>query len=334
VVGDGETAMLAYYLLVRDRLEVGDRAGSEAAADRLRDLARSARQPLHPWRVLLVDALFAQLDGDQDAAERIALDACRYGQAAAIPNAVPALSGLLLMVREEQGRVAELLGMMTDLRARLTRYSTLGPIIAWCQVAAGDEAAARSTFAAVMERWDDVVEDEAFLCTGYVAGTVAEALRDEAAGERVLARLLPHRDRVAVVPGPTASSGPVALTLGRMAAVAGRDDEAHEYLDTAAEVAERLGSPLWVGRVARARAALAPAGRGRPLPAGLTEREAEVLQLISLGLTNREVAERLVLGVRTIDSHVATVYRKVGVRRRADAVTFAVANGLVDLPAP
>lgn len=68
------------------------------------------------------------------------------------------------------------------------------------------------------------------------------------------------------------------------------------------------------------------------LPAGLSEREAEVLGLLASGLTNREIAGRLVVSVRTVDAHVATAYRKVGARRRGDAVAFALTHGLAAKP--
>ena len=50
-----------------------------------------------------------------------------------------------------------------------------------------------------------------------------------------------------------------------------------------------------------------------PLPAGLTAREAEVLRLLTLGLTTRQVAERLVISPKTADHHVQHIYTKIGV---------------------
>ena len=62
----------------------------------------------------------------------------------------------------------------------------------------------------------------------------------------------------------------------------------------------------------------------RRLPAGLTRREAEILQLLATGKTNRELADTLVLSVHTIERHLANCYRKIGARNRADATAFAV----------
>ncbi|HWI70669.1 MAG TPA: response regulator transcription factor [Baekduia sp.] len=57
----------------------------------------------------------------------------------------------------------------------------------------------------------------------------------------------------------------------------------------------------------------------------LTERERQVLELLSLGLTNREIAERLHLGPDSIKKHARSVYRKLGVRNRTEAVHQALA---------
>jgi two-component system, NarL family, response regulator NreC len=61
----------------------------------------------------------------------------------------------------------------------------------------------------------------------------------------------------------------------------------------------------------------------------LTERELEVLRLIARGHTNREVAERLFLSVRTIESHRARIQRKLGRSSRSDLVEYVVERGLV-----
>jgi DNA-binding NarL/FixJ family response regulator len=66
------------------------------------------------------------------------------------------------------------------------------------------------------------------------------------------------------------------------------------------------------------------------LPDGLTPREAEVLTLIASGLTNTEIAERLVVSSATVKSHVNHIFAKAGVRDRAQAVVYAYGHGLAD----
>jgi predicted ATPase/DNA-binding CsgD family transcriptional regulator len=64
-------------------------------------------------------------------------------------------------------------------------------------------------------------------------------------------------------------------------------------------------------------------------PMGLTEREVEVLRLVAMGLTDAQVAERLVLSSRTVSTHLRSVYSKLGVSNRSAATRFALEHQLV-----
>jgi DNA-binding NarL/FixJ family response regulator len=64
---------------------------------------------------------------------------------------------------------------------------------------------------------------------------------------------------------------------------------------------------------------------------GLTQREREVVQLIAEGRSNAEIAAGLVLGKRTVETHISSILRKLGVTSRAQIVTWAVARGLVTM---
>jgi DNA-binding NarL/FixJ family response regulator len=63
-------------------------------------------------------------------------------------------------------------------------------------------------------------------------------------------------------------------------------------------------------------------------PAGLTRREAEVLRLVAAGMTNTEIAVRLVVSDRTIDIHLSAILRKLGARSRGEAGAQAARLGL------
>jgi DNA-binding CsgD family transcriptional regulator len=70
----------------------------------------------------------------------------------------------------------------------------------------------------------------------------------------------------------------------------------------------------------------------RANPAGLTSREVEVLALVAQDLSNKQIADELVLSKRTVDHHVAAILRKLRVRTRGEAAAHAVRVGALDDP--
>jgi two-component system, NarL family, response regulator DevR len=106
----------------------------------------------------------------------------------------------------------------------------------------------------------------------------------------------------------------LAATIGRV--VAG------ERVMTPALEKDAMGA---LGRMARR------AREGADVEAGLTPRERQVLDLLGEGLTIGQIASRLSISPRTVETHVAKLYRKLGVRTRVQAISRAATLGLVDL---
>lgn len=77
------------------------------------------------------------------------------------------------------------------------------------------------------------------------------------------------------------------------------------------------------------RAAAVDRGRRPRRPAGLSERQVEVLRLVAQGLSNREIAERLYISPRTAEHHVQDAYTKIGVSSRAAATLFVMEHDLL-----
>ena len=99
------------------------------------------------------------------------------------------------------------------------------------------------------------------------------------------------------------------------------------------------GASAWISMSTRAKElveAVELTALGKPLPdqpdslgeaAGLSPREVEALALITQGLSNQEIAERLFLTINTLKSHIRAAYKKIGVTSRAQAVAWCMQNG-------
>jgi predicted ATPase/DNA-binding CsgD family transcriptional regulator/class 3 adenylate cyclase len=88
---------------------------------------------------------------------------------------------------------------------------------------------------------------------------------------------------------------------------------------------EIMLEPTFIGSIPSSNAKISPVSR---YPAGLTAREVEVLRLVAQGLTDAQVAEQLVISPRTVNSHLTSIYSKLGINSRAAAAHFAVKHHL------
>jgi DNA-binding CsgD family transcriptional regulator len=129
---------------------------------------------------------------------------------------------------------------------------------------------------------------------------------------------------------------------GRALMLAGRDREAVERLVAAHRSARRLKVRPLVERIAGEVAALGEkvetrSRRGAVMAlggGGLTRRETEVVRLVAVGRTNREIARELFLSPRTVDMHVQNILLKLDCRSRADAARRVTELGLLGDPGP
>ena len=125
----------------------------------------------------------------------------------------------------------------------------------------------------------------------------------------------------------------VALTLLDLAELRlaqRRSDNATVLLDDVQTICERLGPKPALERVddLRQRIAQFPT-KASGYPAGLSQREVEVLRLVAEGLTDADVAERLFVSRRTVTSHLTSIYNKIGIGSRAAAAVWAKEHDLI-----
>jgi DNA-binding NarL/FixJ family response regulator len=209
---------------------------------------------------------------------------------------------------------------------------------------ADDQALVRSGFRMILETRDDFeVAGEAEDGAGAVA--LARSLRPDVI---LMDVRMPKLDGVEATRRIVASGSPARVLIlttydldeyvhaAIRAGASGfllKDVEPVHLVDAVRVVArgDALLAPTVTRRLLERFADALP-GEPPPAPAGLatlTRREREILELVAAGLSNAEIAERLVLGETTVKSHVSSVLRKLGLRDRVQAVVLAYEAGLV-----
>jgi ATP/maltotriose-dependent transcriptional regulator MalT len=119
--------------------------------------------------------------------------------------------------------------------------------------------------------------------------------------------------------GVRAEAAVARLELAAALRALGREEEARDAETRASTELAGLGAVMPKSREAR------------PRPEVLTRREREVLRMLAQGRSNEAIAAELVLSVRTVESHVASIYAKIDVSgrtARAAATAYALAHGL------
>src|ERR687896_158890 len=186
---------------------------------------------------------------------------------------------------------------------------------------AGNAAAARAAIDEALDRIEFCSEDVARIAQVAAAGVRVEAdeaerardRRDEAGEAEARERAAAMADRVqmAAYDGGPVVEAQVALAQAELARAEGRREPA--LWETGAAAWEDLG---------------------RPYPAAYSRwREAEVLELVAAGATNREIGERLHMAEKTASVHVSRILAKLDVRSRTEAAAVAHRHGLTDAEA-
>ncbi|MFQ6030260.1 MAG: LuxR C-terminal-related transcriptional regulator, partial [Dehalococcoidia bacterium] len=109
----------------------------------------------------------------------------------------------------------------------------------------------------------------------------------------------------------------------------GDRERARALLDESLAISTELGMRPLLERVQeRLDRANLTRTRATAFPSGLTEREVEVLRLVAAGKSNREIADELIISLRTVANHVANILTKTNSANRAEAASFATREGL------
>ncbi len=338
-----------------------------SACEQIGDLRRAAewtdatlrwseRHPLAMWPGIcrVHHAALLQQRGDWAAAEREARRACAELDGFHVPNVAAGYVEIgevrrrlgdlvgaeaafakaeelcgqpaagLALVRLAQGRIDAATIIITRMLAeqiwnQLARAKLL-PGRIQIAVAAGDLHTAEQAASELERIAAEFASPALSAAAGSARGRVQLAQGDASAACTTLQRAIQEWSPLDV-PYEIATA---RLLLGHACRICGDEDTAARSLALAADIFDRLGAALDAQQL---RDLAVPA----QLPAGLSEREAEVLTLVAAGKTNKQIAGSLHLSERTVARHLSNIFTKIGVTTRTAAAAFAYEHA-ADLP--
>jgi DNA-binding CsgD family transcriptional regulator len=195
-------------------------------------------------------------------------------------------------------------------------------------VALGDLERAVSLLDAFQARATALQRSWSLATAARCRALVESARGDMTAASGALEHALGHHERV----GEPFELARTLLVAGQVHRRNRQKRASKQALERALEILERVGIPLWASR---ARAELARVGIRPSAPLGLTPTEEQVARLVADGRTNAEVAAELFMSRRTVEDNLSRIYRKLGLRSRAElARSVAAGVGLGQGPGP
>ncbi len=316
----------AAFRLAVDAVESGDRPLFDEALAVARWVSERDGNPRLKWRALTMGAGAAHLDMDLPLADKL-LDQARL---LAAPIALP---GSLVAELVFMGQTAVKHDDLDLLRTFL--YDEDSPFLASAIARTGAAyAAARHDLPALAvqhaRRALQLVDQEStYLGVLCVLTAAAVEVGDTDLVTELVDLLTPWAEHVAVDTNAWWCEGPVALRLAQAHLTLGDHAEARRYLDVATPVAAALNDVHSLDRCGDLAAQLRPSTSAAEAE-GLTPRELDVLRLIAGGATNPQIATQLAYSLSTIRTDTVSIYKKLGVGGRTEAVSYAVREGLVD----
>jgi DNA-binding CsgD family transcriptional regulator len=364
-----DPALVAEAHLLRGRaaLEAGDVEEADRCFDISDRLSASLGQPALRWRVSYIRATRAVIAGRFTEAEQLLSESRELGLVAGQADAAWVFATELWHLRVEQGRLDDETLALFHSGHRVVEVPWNDAVLALsaCELGRNDEA--RAALEALDPA--AVPYDIYWLAAMTDWATVAGHLGDAVQAERIEAALRPYAAQAipfCAAPTPSVAHhlGVLAATLGRHDEAELRFSDAlamHEGIGASHWAArtrlewarmllarrqpgdaqraqslleEALGAYESLGIDAWSRRAEEMLGRRRPpksrLPGGLTEREAEVLRLVAVGMSNKTIAAELGVSDKTVERHLGNIFAKLGVSSRAAATSFAHRQGIVD----
>ena len=336
---------------------------SEAAAATTEIAAIAARERFATLAIWAAsnEVVLALIAGRFADAERIGTEIQARQHQMGIDDIDGVYSVQMFAIRREQGRLGEV-APIVRLAAKLhPSEPTWRPGLAVLCAELGMVDEARHEFATMApDGFASVPRDSMWPCSLTFLAEVCVAVRDVDEAHVLYAALEEFRG-LTMMAAFTMNFGPAERLMGSLAALLGRNDDAHQHFVAALDLAEKSGSPVWIAQVKYAWAValgdpggflagvyaeatslgmttLADRSRSaldaldRPKPAfrdGLSAREVDVLRLVAGGRSNRQIGESLFISQHTVANHIRAILQKTGCTNRADAAAYATRHALV-----
>jgi DNA-binding CsgD family transcriptional regulator len=277
----------------------GEWAAAEALAGQAREQCRRSGFRRAEWRALELLSRAAQAQGSAGKAEALLRDALEIGVSGGQVIFEVAVRARLAMLVAQDGRLDEAETHLLRCRSVLALGENWRGLAGRVALAEGIALAAAGRTAVAQRSFEQSLEVFRRYRAAWDEGEALQCWASAlfAAGDRAQA----------------------AGTLAEARRVYARLGAGQPWLEAISTLERRLVSAQ---------------GAAPRYPDGLTARELDVLRLLATGESNREIAERLVLSPRTAERHVASIYRKIGARRRAEAVSYALRHELAGASTP
>lgn len=248
------------------------------------------------------------------------IDAERAYRAASENGFEPAPGFALLRLAEQKvdAAVAAIRRMLDECQGQRNRPAMLAAFVE-IMMAAGAVDAAQSAADELTTLAGTIDAAALHALAGYATGSVLLARHDASSALTPLRRACASWNEL----GMPYDAARARVQIGAACRALGDHDAADLELANARTVFERLGARP---DLVRTGVAAPPTARR---PAGLTERECEVLRLVARGAANREIGSALNISEHTVGRHVQNIFTKLGVSSRAAATAYAYENGLV-----
>lgn len=364
VPGRPEAQLWAHLWRIDGLLPLGQISAVDNELLGLASLVERLGWPLGRWHLLRGKTVRALLSGRFDEAERLATAAGEVAERTQDVSMQDMHYAYLIDIARMTGRFGEHDNELLRVAESIPIPIVLA-LMADYRLAAGDSEHAMALFEQLRPGLPTLARNAPWATIVKIAGELAATFNDRDTATLCYRMLRPY---AAIYPASMSGyPGSIARTLGVIASYLGEHDAADRYLSDAETMERRIGAPadhalaclaharaliargaagdhehalalaeqcirttrrLGMAPALAAACALADGLTGTGSAAVLTPREREIAKLVADGLSNKTIAERLVLSERTVETHVRNLLAKLRLANRAQVVSWALRSGL------